>query len=73
MVLRLNSTLALISVLLVWVPWVPLVSVGGLFLWVAVLGQVFIAPGLALGLAPGLALGLVVTLQLVLLSLRVLM
>ena len=51
-----------------WVYWVPIVSVGGLFFWVAVLGvgQVVLAPGPALGLAIGLA----GTLQLVLLSIR---
>ena len=65
-----------------WVPWVPLVSLGGLSCWVVVLGQVVLAPGSAPGLVPGLAPGpapglapgapgLAVTIQLV--SLRVLM
>ena len=72
--------MALISVPPFWVPRVPLVSLGGPSFWVAVLGQVVLAPGsvpgsvpgAVLGLAPGLAPrapGLVVTLQLV--SLRV--
>ena len=50
MVLRLSLTLALVSVLPFWVPWVPLVSVGGPVFWVAVLGLVFLLLDLLLDL-----------------------